>query len=118
MNAQSDDPSADAVELRALLVRLHDADAPLDTVEVSYRLWRHRERAHEAFVADAEEQKRRGASIKLFGLGNAEPEPAECEETVRIWRAGRRVRVEHHGGERDGYYAAGTAAQVLCSRPG
>jgi hypothetical protein len=24
---------------------------------------------------------------------------------VRIWRAGERVRVEHHGGERDGYYA-------------
>jgi hypothetical protein len=60
---------------------------------------------HAAFIADAEEQKRRGASITLHGAGKAEPEPAEYEETVRIWRAGERVRVEHHGGERDGYYA-------------
>jgi hypothetical protein len=81
------------------------AEAPVDTVEVTYRLWRHRQRAHGAFVADAEEQKRRGASITSYGLGRAQREPAEYEETVRIWRAGERVRVEHHGGERDGYYA-------------
>jgi hypothetical protein len=98
-------PSHDAVELGALLVLLHGADAPVGTVEVIYRLWRHRERAHAAFLADAEEQKRRGASITSYGPGKAEPEPAESEETVRIWRAGERVRVEHHGGERDGYYA-------------
>jgi hypothetical protein len=105
MNARSHDASADAVELGALLVLLHGADAPVDTVEVTYRRWRHRERAHAAFLADAEEQKRRGASISLFGAGKAEPDPAEYEETVRIWRAGGRVRVEHHGGDRDGYYA-------------
>jgi hypothetical protein len=98
-------PSHDAVELGALLVLLHGADAPVDTVEVIYRLWRQRERAHAAFVADAEEQKRRGASITSYGPGTAEREPVESEETVRIWRAGERVRVEHHGGERDGYYA-------------
>ncbi len=84
---------------------LHGADARVDTVEVTYLLWRHRQRAHEAFVADAEEQKCRGASITSFGLGKAQREPAEYEEAVRIWRAGERVRVEHHGGERDGYYA-------------
>jgi hypothetical protein len=105
MTAPSHDVSADAVELGALLALLHGADAPLDTVEVIYRVWRHRERAHAAFLADAEEQKRRGASISFFGSGKAQPEPAEYEETVRIWRAGERVRVEHHGGERDGYYA-------------
>jgi len=95
-------PSHDANELGGLLVLLHGADAPVDTVEVIYRVWRHRERAH---AADAEEHKRRGASITSYGPGKAEPEPAEYEETVRIWRARERVRVEHHGGERDGYYA-------------
>ena len=105
MTAPSHDASADAVELGALLVLLHGADAPVDTVEVVYRLWWHHERAHAAFLADAEEQKRRGASIALYALGKAEPEPVESEETVRIWRAGERARVEHHGGERDGDYA-------------
>lgn len=105
MTGQAHHPNADPVELGALLALLHGADAPLDTVEVTYRVWRHRERAHAAFVADAEEQNRRGASVRLFGAGKADPEPAEEEETVRIWRAGERVRVEHHGGFRDGYYA-------------
>ena len=105
MTARSNDASADAVGLGALLVLLHGADAPVDTVEVTYRVWRHRQRAHAAFVADAEEQKRRGASITSYGPGKAEPEPAEYEKTVQIWRAGDRVRVEYQGGERDGYYA-------------
>jgi hypothetical protein len=105
MTASSHDASADAVALGALLVLLHGADAPVDTVEVTYRVWRHRQRAQSAFVADAEGQKGRGASITLYGHCKVEPEPAEYEETVRIWRAGERVRVEHHGGERDGYYA-------------
>jgi hypothetical protein len=105
MPAPSHNASADVVDLGALLALLHSADAPVDTVEVIYRRWRHRERAHAAFLADAEEQKRRGASITSYGPGKADPEPAESQETVRIWRAGERVRVEHHGGERDGYYA-------------
>ncbi|MEA2147716.1 MAG: hypothetical protein QOG59_3303, partial [Solirubrobacteraceae bacterium] len=105
MTARSPDPSADAVELGALLVLLHGADAPVDTVEVIYRLWRHRERAHAAFLADVEEQQRRGVSIASYGPGTAEAEPAESEATARIWRAGERVRVEHHGRERDGYYS-------------
>jgi hypothetical protein len=92
MTPRSHDASADAVGLGALLVLLHGADAPVETVEVTYRLWRHRQRAHAAFVADAEEQKPRGASIAPYGLGEAQPEPAESEETVRIWRAGERAR--------------------------
>jgi hypothetical protein len=41
----------------------------------------------------------------LFGVGNSRQQPAEVEETVRIWRDGVRFRIEHHGGSRDGYYA-------------
>jgi hypothetical protein len=59
MTAGSPDASADAVELGALLVLLHGADAPVATVEVIYRLWRHPERGSAAFLADIEEQKRR-----------------------------------------------------------
>jgi hypothetical protein len=105
MTARSQDATAGALELGALLVLLHDADAPVDTVEVTYRVWRHRHLAHAAFVADIEERKRRGASISSHATSAAQLEPAEDEETVRIWRAGERVRIEHHGGDRDGYYA-------------
>ncbi|MGN6872627.1 MAG: hypothetical protein ACTHMY_29915 [Solirubrobacteraceae bacterium] len=105
MSTPSHDASADAAGLGALLVLLHGVDGPVDTVEVTYRLWRHRQRAHAAFMAHAEERKRRGGSITTYGPREAKPEPDEFEETVRIWRAGERVSVEHHGGERDGYYA-------------
>src|ERR1700753_3911093 len=103
MTSRPEDVNVDPGGLGALLVLLHGADAPVGTVEVTYRVWRHRERAHAAFVADAEEQKRRGASIQLFGGASGQRERAEYEETVRIWRAGQRARVEHHGGPRDGY---------------
>jgi hypothetical protein len=105
MFGRSQDVSVDPVGLGALLVLLHGADAPVRTVEATYRVWRHRERADAAFLADAAEQKGRVASVQLFSVGNGEAEPAEHEETVRIWRAGERARVEHHGGQRDGYYA-------------
>jgi hypothetical protein len=105
MNAPFPSASADGRELGALLVLLHCVDPPLETVEVSYRIWRHPARAHAAFVAHAEAQKQRGASITPYGRGTGPPVPDELEETVQIWRAGERVRVEHHGGERDGYYA-------------
>src|SRR5581483_2682282 len=61
------------------------------------------------FLADAEEWKRRGASISTFTYhgSDRDPEPPESEETVRIWRDGNRVRVEHQGGKRAGYYAVG-----------
>lgn len=84
---------------------LHEADVSARPVEVAYRVWRHRERSQAAFLANAEERKRGGASVQLFGSRSARSEPAEQEETVRIWRAGQQVRVEHHGGPRDGYYA-------------
>jgi len=100
MAAASDAGSADG--LGALLVLLHGADAPFDTVQAAYRVWRHRDRSEAAFMAHAEAQDRRA---RWYGRRGAPPEPAESEETVRIWRAGERARVEHHGGEQDGYYA-------------
>lgn len=91
-------------DLGALLVLLHGAGTRVGPMQATYRVWRHEERWHAAFVADAEEQTRRGASISLFGVGGERSQPAEVEETVRIWRDGDRLRVEHHGGSQDGYY--------------
>lgn len=97
--------TGDEVELGALLVLLHGAAEPFRTVQATYRTWRHEERLLEAFRADAEEQKRRGASIGSFSaVGRADPAPPETEETVRIWRDVQRFREERHGGRRDGYY--------------
>lgn len=98
--------AGDEVELGDLLVLLHRADAPIRSIQATYRIWRHRERLQEAFVADAEEQKRRGASISLYAYDSDDgPVPPEQEETVRIWRDGERFRDEHHGGDQDGSYA-------------
>lgn len=100
--------SSDQAELGALLVLLHGADAPFRSVQATYRIWRHDERLQEAFLADAEEQKRRGASIstiQVYGSSDSDPEPPEREATVRIWREGEQFREEHHGGDRDGHYA-------------
>jgi hypothetical protein len=105
MTGPSDNARVDPADLGELLVVLHGADAPRGSVAVTYRVWRHEERLHAAFIADVEEQKRRGASISSFGVGKCQARPAEVEETVRIWRDGERARVEHHGGPRDGYYA-------------
>jgi hypothetical protein len=105
MAGTSDNTCVDPADLRDLLVVLHGADATRGRVEVTYCVWRHQERLHAAFTADAEKQKRRGASVRSFGVGTSRPRPAEVEETVRIWRDGERARVEHHGGPRDGYYA-------------
>jgi hypothetical protein len=97
--------SGDQTKLGALLVLLHGADTPFRSVQATYRVWRHEERLHEAFLADFEEQRRRGASVSLHSFGSNDPAPPEREETVRIWREGERVREEHHGGKRDGDYA-------------
>jgi outer membrane lipoprotein-sorting protein len=105
MPESSRSTSVGQAELGALLVLLHGADAAFRSVEATWRLWRHEERLRQAFVADAEEQKRRGASISSRRIGNGAPEPPENEEMVRIWREGERFREEHHGGRRDGYYA-------------
>ena len=100
----------DEVELGALLALLQSAADPFRTVQATYRTWRHEERLSEAFRADLEEQKRRGAHIRTFSFvrsGDAEPQPPETQETLRIWRDGQRVREEHHGGWRDGSYSVG-----------
>lgn len=97
--------TGDQVELGALLVLLHRADERFLSVQATYRTWRHAERLHEAFLADAEEQKRRGASNStLYAVGPGDPEPPESEETLRIWCEGQRFREEHQGGQRDGHY--------------
>ena len=100
----SHDAPEDPVGLGALLVLLHSVGSRVGPVQVTYRVWRHQERLHAAFVAHAEEQRRRGASISSFGAARGQPQPPEVEETVRIWRDGERGRVEHHGGPRDGSY--------------
>ncbi len=105
MTGESYDASPDRGDLGELLVLLHGADVQANTIQVTYRVWRHQERLHAAFRANAEEQQRGGASTRTFSLGRGTPEPTEIEETVRIWRDGNRVRVECHGGARDGYYA-------------
>lgn len=94
------------VELGTLLALLHGTDDRFRTVQATYRTWRHEERLHEAFRANTEEQKRRGASVATVSAvsSSGEPAPPETEETVRIWRDGQRFREELHGGRRDGYY--------------
>ena len=104
MNGLSHDTPGDPADLGALLLLLHGVDSRVGSMQVTYRVWRHEVRLHAAFVADAEERRGRGASIRLFGSGTERPQPAEVEETVRVWRDGGRARVEHHGGARDGYY--------------
>jgi hypothetical protein len=95
------------VGLGALLVLLHGAADSFRTVQATYRTWRHEQRLLEAFRANTEERKRRGAfisSVSAVRRTDGEPEPPETEETMRIWRDGERIREEHHGGRRDGYY--------------
>jgi hypothetical protein len=99
------DPTS-KVELGALLELLHGAADPFRTVQATYRTWRHAERLREALLADAEEQKRRGAHIRTFSfVRSGDPGPPETEETVRIWRDGQRIREEHHGVQRDGNHS-------------
>ena len=95
------------VELGELLVLLHGAADPFRTVQATYRTWRDDERAAEAFHADFDERKRRGASgsmVTARWVGPGDPPPPVTEETMRIWRDGERFREERHGGRRDGYY--------------
>jgi hypothetical protein len=82
---------------------LHGAGS-FSTIDATFRVWHHTERAQAAFRAATEEDKRRGASIQTVTLRGRREEPSERVETVRIWRSGDRVREEQHGGPRDGYY--------------
>ena len=98
------DGREDPADLGTLLVLLHGADSDFGSMQVAYRVWRHQERLYAAVAADVEEQRSRGASMRSFGPVTERPQPAELEETIRIWRDGERARVEHHGGPRDGSY--------------
>ena len=92
-------------ELGALLELLHGADAPFETVQATYRIWSHHERAHGAFVAQIEDDKRHGVGVSMIRLGDSDDQaPAEQVETVRVWRSGARFREEFEGGPRHRYY--------------
>lgn len=119
MLGESHNASPGRGDLGELLVLLHGGDVPANTtIQVTYRVWRHQERLHAAFRANAEEQQRRGASMRTFSLGRGTPQPTELEETVQIWRDGNRARVEHHGGPRDGYYAVADGRCGGCGTSG
>jgi hypothetical protein len=104
-----DERSGDQPTLGTLLELLHRADAPLATVQATYRIWRHDERAAAAWRAEIEEEKRGGASISSYAVSSTTPMPAEHEEILRIWHAGDRAREERQGGSRDGFYAVRSA---------
>jgi hypothetical protein len=104
-----DDRTGGQPELGTLLALIHRADAPFGTVQATYRIWRHDERAAAAWRARIEEEKRRGASISTFGSSGDTPAPVEHEETLRVWRAGDRAREERQGGSRDGSYGVRAA---------
>lgn len=94
----------DKAQLGSLLELLHRADIPFRSVEATYRIWRHEERASAAWRAGMEEETRRGASISTYDASDKSCGPAEREEVLRIWRADDRVREEHEGGWQDGAY--------------
>lgn len=80
-------------ELGDLLELLHGADEPFDTVTVTWRTWRHHERAHQALLAHAERSG--GRSVTTYGSAEA---PEESAEILRMWRQGECVREEHDDG--------------------
>jgi hypothetical protein len=102
--------TGDEAELGTLLALLHGANDRYQTVQATYRTWRHEQRLHEAFRANTEDQKRRGVSIAAVSAvsSGGEPAPPATEETVRIWREGQRLREELHDGRRDGTTASPT----------
>jgi hypothetical protein len=84
-------------ELGDLLELLHGAEEPFQSLAVTWRVWRHHERSHRAFLAWAERSG--GQVATAYGPGQ---EPDESTETVREWREGDKVREED---SRDGAYA-------------
>jgi hypothetical protein len=99
-----DSPEDAELPLGSLLELLHRAERPFRSVEATYRIWRHEERASAAWRASIEEERRRGASVSNYGASDRPNEPAAREEILRIWRADDRVREEHEGGWEDGCY--------------
>lgn len=92
--------------LGALLALLDGAADSFWTVQGIYRTWRHEQRRWEAFRSRHAEQVRRGVSTNIVASAarSSGPGPVETHETLRVWREGRRVRLEVHGGLRDGSY--------------
>lgn len=99
-----DTANDDGRQLGALLELIHRADSPFRSVQATYRIWRHTERVAAAWRAGVEEERSRGASISSYAASDGSSEPVECEEILRIWREGDRVREEHEGGWQDGSY--------------
>jgi hypothetical protein len=103
-------------DLGALLALLDRAEAPFESVVVTYRQWVHSERSSVAFRAQMELDKRRGmavGTVQAHSRRRAQPprereeREVEREEIVRLWRQGDRVREEFDGrggryGVRDG----------------
>jgi hypothetical protein len=100
MNEETDKP----IEVGALLELVQRAGASLSTVQATYRIWHHDERARAAFRAYVEEQERGGVLIATLGLGEHSSAPAEREGLLHIWRSDDRVREQHESGPRDGSY--------------
>lgn len=101
--AEQHGPGNGGGELGTLLALLHRGDAAFDRVTATFRTWRHTERSVAAHRAHIEEEKRRGAGVRTFGLGDRE-QPEETVELLRLWRDGDRMRTEHSGGWSDGAY--------------
>ncbi len=100
-------------DVGVLLALLDRADAPFETVAVTYRVWRHAARFAAAYLAQRELEKQRGLVVGTGPGGQRskarrareereEQRPPEREELVRIWRAGDRCREEFPS--RDGRY--------------
>jgi hypothetical protein len=98
--SEASHPTAD--DEGGIVALLNGAAESFRTVAVTYRTWRHEQRLLEACRANSEKQKRRGVTFGAVGRGG--PGASETQETVRIWREGKRARQEHHGGLRDGSY--------------
>ena len=93
-------PNGDKGQLGSLLELLHRADSPFRSVEATYRIWRHEERASAAWRAGIDEERRRGASISTYGVSDKSSGPVEREEVLRIWRPDDRVRELGAGADR------------------
>lgn len=91
-------------DLGELLLLLHDADEPFQTLQARYRIWRHHGRLRAASLAQSRQSRGAAVAMGTFGRPPA-PESAESEEVLHLWRVvPDRARVEHPSGERAGGY--------------
>jgi hypothetical protein len=81
-----------------LLELLHGADNSFETVVATYRIWQRSDQAptpHRTSPADGSPRA---------PLAADQPTPPDGGALVRMWRSGRRVRVQHEAGRHDGSY--------------